>query len=122
MARKWLVEVKQWPSLRHRAYPMRILDIRKSKKEILVTLEHLSNEQAGRRHEIVLPVAIYPDNLTARFLRAAGLTITVGEKVCPSDATGTAIGVVFGPTPTGQDPTPIAFHPIEEPEHAEHDG
>ena len=123
MPRKWHISVKPWPMLRTGCrYPMQILDIRSSKEGILVTLEHLSSEQAGRRHEFPLPMDIYPDNLTARFLKAAGLTITVGEKVCPSDAIGTAIGVVFGNCPEGQDPEPISFHAIKEPEHAEHAG
>ena len=123
MARKWLISVKPWPELQAgQLYPMRILDTHKSKDGMLVVLEHQSDEQAGRRHELVLPLDIYPDNLTARFLKAAGLMITVGEKVCPPDAIGTTIGVVFGLSSDGQDPTPTAFHPVKEAEHAEHAG
>ena len=119
MPRRWLIEVKPWPSLRAgKPYPMRIVDIRKNKEGMLVTLEHLCDDQSGRRHELILPLDIHPDNLTARFLRAAELAVKVGEEVCPSDAVGTTIVVVFGPTPAGQDPEPIAFHPIKEPEHA----
>lgn len=123
MPRKWLVPVKPWPTLpQHITHPMQVLDIRKARKGMLVALEHLGNEQAGRRHEIVLPLDIYPDNLTARFLRAAGLDLAVGGRVCPTEAVGKTVLVTFGPTEADRDPQPTAFHPIKEPEHAEHAG
>lgn len=120
MPRKWTLTAKSWPGINAgRPYPMQVLDIRKSKEGMLVTLEHFCKSQAGRRHEVVLPLDIYPDNLTARLLRAAGLTVVVGEHVSPAEALGATILVTFEPTRDGGDPEPVAFAPAKEETDAE---
>ena len=117
MPRRWSIEVRPWPKLRvGKRYPMQVLAVRRSSRPsgILVDLEHLCKQQAGRCHEVLLPLDVYPGNLTARFLKAAGLTIAIGENVCPSDAVGTTILITFGPSRDGAEPEPVAFTPVKE--------
>ena len=122
-------EVQGWGELREDIkHPVKVIAVRKRKKRrgqspaVLVTVQHVDSEHAGRESQVALPLPLRPDNLTTRFFRALGLATDVGCRVKPRDAVGHRLFIVFGPSDDGQDASPIAFHPIKEPEHAEHAG
>ena len=125
----WEEEVQEWGELREgRQYPVKVVAMRKRKKRrgqppaVLVTFRHVDSEHAGRESQAELPLPLRPDNLTTRFFRSLGFAADVGCRVKPKGAVGHRLFVTFGPAPDGQDPEPIAFHPLKEPEHAEHAG
>ena len=105
-----------------RGYPVRVLrvEVRRKQGEIHATFTHCSQEQEGRQQTCVLPARLLPNNLTTQFLRAAGLDVTVGEKVCPSDAVGTVVLVAFSPSAAGKAPEPVSFSPLKEKADDEH--
>ena len=118
----WEEEVQGWGELREDIkHPVKVIAVRKRKKRrgrppaVLVTVLHVDSEHAGRESQVELPVPLRPDNLTTRFFRSLGFATDVGCRVRPKDAVGHRLFVVFGPSKDDQDPTPIAFHPIQEP-------
>ena len=120
--RHWEEEVHGWDELKEeKKYRVKVISVRKRKKRrgespaLLVVVQHVDAEHTGRETKAVLPLPLRPDNLTTRFFRSLGFATDVGCRVKPKDAVGHRLFVVFGPTPAGQDPEPIAFHPIQEP-------
>jgi len=125
--RSWELEVEHWPAFSGgKPYRVRVLSIRKRKKQgksrpaLLIEIEHLNGVQAGRRHELALPLPLRPDSLTTRFFRALGISAQVGQKVTPVQAIGGELSVEFGASDEG--PQPAAFHPVQESQDAQHDG
>ena len=107
-----------------RQYMMKVVAFRKSKKPlgIIVTLEHLDKDQIGREHAWLLGLPLLPNSAGTRFFRALGFATDVDSRIRPGDSVGRRLLITFGPATDGQDPEPIAFHPIQESEHAEHAG
>jgi len=99
-----------------RPYATRILNVKVKSKpgEIHVTLEHVGQEQQGRRQTCLLPAKLLPNNLTSQFLRATGLDVTTGNRVDPTDAVGASVLVTFALPAGNQDPKPVGFSLLEE--------
>ena len=120
--RKLTLKIEDWPALPIAFYLMKVLGISKSKSPagLLVELEHLDKSQAGRRHTILLPLPCRPDGLTARFLIAAGLDVTIGSTVTPTDAVGATLRVRLEPEPDGKGYQATAFEPFRKEPRDEH--
>ena len=102
-------------------YPMKVVAIeKKAANSLAVLVEHLASEQAGRQHTMVLRLPCRPQSPSARFFAALGLDTSVGCRIRPAEAVGRALLVVFGPSSEGEEPQPVAFHPIQEKHHAQH--
>jgi len=119
--RKLTLKIEDWPALPIAFYLMKVLGISKSKSPLglLVELEHLDKSQAGRRHTILLPLPCRPDGLTARFLIAAGLDISIGT-VAPGDAVGQVLRFRLEPAPDGEGYQAVAFEPMRKEPKDEH--
>ena len=114
MSRFLELVVEDHPPLGTTPYPMRVLSVRKAKSVLTVSLEHLAEEQAGRQHETDLALPVRPGNPTARFFAALGFDTSAGSKIRPADAIGRELLVQFSSSSEGEDPQPVAFHPIPE--------
>ena len=118
MPRTWELEVQPWPELvEGRRYRMEVTSISKSATApvaLLVAVRHMDGPQESRRHEISLPLPLFPENLSTVFFRALGFETGVGSKLNPQDAVGRQLLVTFGPLTEGGAQGPVAFHPIEE--------
>lgn len=124
MPRTWELQVEPWQKLiAGRAYSMRVLSVGKSKaaKGIRVILEHLDATQAGRKQEIVLPLPLHPDGITADFFRACGMQVATGDSISPKDVIGMTVNVRFASTPDDKH-QPTAFEPApdEETQNEQH--
>jgi len=120
--RKLTLKIEDWPALPIAFYLMKVLGISKSKSPagLLVELEHLDKSQAGRRHTILLPLPCRPDGLTARFLIAAGLDVSIDSVVTPADAVGATLRVRLEPAPDGKGYQAVAFEPMRKEPKNEH--
>ena len=95
---KWEIVVKNRPNLSEtRAYAGRVLSAKKNRKPagILVGLEHIDDDQAGRTHETVLPLPLFPGGRTTLFFRACGFSIEVDQVIDPRDAIGAVLMIRF---------------------------
>lgn len=104
MPRNWTETVSDWPHLEHRSYPMRVIRVERNTKPrgMLVTLEHLSQDQCGRRHgPIVLPLPCRPGGLTASFFQACRQAVERGNQLIPKRCVGQRIDVQFHLGPDG---------------------
>jgi hypothetical protein len=105
MGRTWQVMVMDYPEFRrNQVYRARIRRLTKSPKPrgMCVLLEYLDDDQAGRTHEVFLPLPIRPAGLTASLFTAAGVDLAVGKTVNPKDAIGAIVGVHIAPTEAGE--------------------
>jgi hypothetical protein len=63
---------------------------------MLITLEHISAEQRGRRHgPVLLPLPCRPGGLTASFFRACGQDVEPTKQLFPKKCIGRLIAVRF---------------------------
>jgi hypothetical protein len=74
---------------------MQVLSVSKSKapRGILVCLLHLDRENAGRKHDAMLPLPVQDHGISAEFLRGCGLAVKPGGWVSPSMAVGSALKI-----------------------------
>jgi len=119
--RKWTLQIEDWPALPVAFYLMKVLGVSKSKSPLglLVELEHLGKSQAGRRHSVLLPLPCRPGSLTASFLGAAGLDVSIGT-VTPADAIGAILKARMEPAPDGKGYQAVAFEPMRKEPKNEH--
>lgn len=115
MPRPWTLTPEAYPPLpTDTPCPVLATGVRKAKGDIIeVTLAHLDPAHDGRTTLLHLPQAVLPNNLTAQFFRACGMTIATGTPLQPRDAEGKTLHVVFGDTSSTAHPVPTQFHPIE---------
>ena len=116
MPRNWTETVSEWPHLEHRSYPMRVIRVERNTKPrgMLVTFEHVSEEQRGRRHgPALLPLPCRPGGLTASFFRAGSQAVEPGGRLFPKKCVGKLIDVRFR---RGADGThePVEFETTNE--------
>ena len=121
MPQKWTLKIEGWPALPVAFYLMKVLGISKSKSPagLQVELEHLDKSQAGRRHTVSLPLPCRPEGLTAAFLKAAGLDVSIGT-VTPADAVGAILKIRLEPAPDGKGYQAVAFEPVRKEPKDEH--
>ena len=116
MPRPWTLKIEDFPPLRRdRQYRLRVVTVEKAGAPagIRATLEHLDQDQAGRRHVLDFRLPIRPAGLAAQFFRACGLYISVGATVAPVKALGQVIRVRLAPTADGE-LKPVSFEPDQE--------
>lgn len=99
MPRNWTENVADWLQIsEHRRYAMRVIRVERNTKPrgMLITLEHLSEEQRGRQHgPLLLPLPCRPGGLTASFFRACGQVVEPTEQLFPKKCIGRLIHVRF---------------------------
>jgi len=95
-------------------YPMRVIAIRKEAAALEVVLEHIANDQAGRQHEVFLGLPLRPQSPSARFFVSLGCDASIGSRIRPADAVSRELIVQFSASSEGEEPQPVAFHPIPE--------
>ena len=118
MPRQWQLEIQPWDPLDgKRWYRARVVSIARNSKPagISVLLEHLEEDQAGRRHSIILPPP-RPEGLTAEFFRACGMEVSAGKALTPKDATGAVIKCRFVPADIDDGYQASSFGPVERTE------
>lgn len=97
----WKVTVKNFEDLKpNTVYSTRVASVDKTSngKAIHVTLEHTDECQAGRLHEVELPLPIRPRGPAADLFRPCGMEVVVNGKITPRDIVGSAVGVRFKPS------------------------
>lgn len=113
--RKWIESVEEYPALQpERWYRLRVVSIEKdrTRRAILIDLEHLGGDQAGRRHSgAALGLPVRPAGLTADFFRAAcgQDAVAVGKAIAPKDALDAILLARFAASPDHKDWQPVAF-------------
>jgi len=115
MPRPWEIPVQPYDDLTENdSYPAKVVSVSRSKKPagIEVVIEHLDEKQRGRRHTIILPLPLRPDNLATRFFKAAGLDASVGMKIVPREAMNAVMLLKFARSDDGQ-LEPVSFEPKE---------
>ena len=118
MARKWFEIPQEYPDIIvGHLYSVRVIKVEKNRspRGICITVQHLSQDQDGRRHSFILPLPIHPEGITAEFFRACGTEIVVGHKFAPQkDAMGAEINIAFTTGVTNDGLEPVAFKPISK--------
>lgn len=116
MPRSWHLTAQDNPQLkRGQQYPLRVAGIRKAgKNAILVELEHVSTEQAGRTHSLTLSLPVRPAGLTGLFFQSVGSSTEPGATIRPLDAVGKIVNVRFEKDTGVNDYRIIAFNPLTE--------
>ena len=90
MTRKWLETVTPFTKLKAKPYLSKVIRISKQRKPagFLVTIEHYSSEQTGRRQCFILSRPCRPAGLTYEFFTACGLTLKSGLDFEPTQVVG----------------------------------
>ena len=101
-------------------YRMRVISLRKERSALRAAIEHIAEEQAGRELQVDLPLPVRPGNPTARVLAALGFDTRIGATLRPAEAVCRELLVEFSSSSEGEEPQPVAFHPIPEKHHAQH--
>ena len=112
--KQWQIEIKAYPRIREgHDYLMLIETIAKScsPRGVRAVLKHLSDEQSGREHTMVLR-SVFPGNLAGAFFLAAGMEVAVGQKLAPNEAVGKEILVRFSRDPKTGSLQPSSFKPL----------
>ena len=114
--RKWQEIVKPFDPLKeNHPYLVRITRICKDPnvKAMCVTLEHIGDDiQAGRIHQISLPLPIRPEGLTANFFRATGIQLEVGYKITPTVVIGKTTYARFSQSKENEEAHILSFESI----------
>ena len=116
MPRKKYEIVQDHPAYRpNRWYLLRVLEITRQGRPLAfhVSLENLDQEQAGRVHQVDLPLPIMPSGLSSSFFNACGFDTSVGARIAYEDATGKTALAKFTPSPDG-DWQVAAFEPVSK--------
>ncbi len=115
--RAWTEKVLAYPALDgKRGYGMLVTAVEKSRspRGIRVELTHVSDEQGGRAHTVLLPLPIRPGSLAAKFFAAIGCDIVVGRSIRPKQAVGRRVVARFSQSPAEGEWTVTAFEPAGE--------
>jgi hypothetical protein len=115
MPRSYEIEVEPYPDYTpDRYYVLRVTSISRSKKPrgLTVELEHLDQDQDGRKVEVFLG-PLRPDGRTASFFRACGQEICIGTKARPEECQGKVISARFA-RDLGETWQVSNFKPIKE--------
>lgn len=94
--RKWTETVKPWPALAARHfYEAQVVNIRKTNKQIEVTVRLLQEPMLGRIVSFLLPLPIRPAGITADFLGACDIPVTSGAQIRPRETMGKKLLIQF---------------------------
>jgi hypothetical protein len=117
MPRPWTLTVEPYPPLTGEPHPVRIMDIRKdARSTITVILEHTTQEQAGRSHNVTLPIPLRPGTLTAGLFQACGFETDPGTTIEPKKVLGREILAKFAAVSDSGEYIATEFQAIEQEE------
>jgi len=117
MPRKWIIEVEPWPALDpERWYTVQVQSIHRIKKPagLGTTLLYLDDEQSGRTQEVVLPLPVRPEGLTAQFFIACDMEVVSGQCIEPLKVLGCVVQARFKAGGLDGKPEAYAFKSREE--------
>lgn len=97
MPRAWNEQVQDYPKLDRRPYRVLIEAVSRHKAERCIGLQlvHLDSEQAGRRHNVRIPLPLRPGGIGAELARALRTELRVGDRVSPKEWQVRSLRVTF---------------------------